>query len=104
MPAFPGDSHDLESPGSGLSFEPLAFLQNACLLNAEREHSRSDLALEQSRSSNNSIFRMLYYTRRNNNYVTILSTASFVIPFFKLEKVMNFEEMKRFTKFLVQWI
>ena len=34
---------------SGPSFMPLSFLQNACLLNAELEHSRYDLVSKQSR-------------------------------------------------------
>ena len=37
---------------SDLSFVPLVFLQNACLLNTGLEHCRSDLVFEQSRLRN----------------------------------------------------
>ena len=46
---------------SGLSLESLEFFQNACVLNAGSEHSRSDHVFEMSRLHKNFIFGMLYW-------------------------------------------
>ena len=45
---------------SSLHFVPAAFLWRVLLLNAELEHSRSDLVFKQSKSRDNFILGMLY--------------------------------------------
>ena len=54
------DSKENRNIFTGLRFVTLAFLQQACLLNAEIEYPRSNLVFKQSILRNDFIFGMLY--------------------------------------------